>query len=212
MVEAATRAPGRPRTPVARDTLLATACAVFSQEGYAGASMSVIAASSGIRKSSLFHHFPSKQALYDEVMVWLLGELIELVPAAVGETDRYATRLDALGQTLVRYLAAHPHAARVLVRELVSGGRQLGGRGREAITIALRTTSAFLREGMELGAIAQQDPDHLALSLAGLHLTYFAAAEVSGELLGRDVFEGEVVREREVAVLAQVRRVCGVGG
>jgi AcrR family transcriptional regulator len=142
-------------------------------------------------------------------MVWLLGELGELIFKAIGGAHGYLERLDALGSMLVRFLAERPDAARVLLRELVNGGQSLDGRGREAIQNTMKITSAFLAEGMEAGAIARQDPRHLALSIAGLHLTYFAAAEVSSELLEGDVFSPELAEQRVQEVIGQVRRICG---
>ena len=58
------RSVGRPKNPVSRQFLLEKAREAFAQEGFAGASMGDIAQRAGLRKSSLFHHFPSKEALY----------------------------------------------------------------------------------------------------------------------------------------------------
>lgn len=40
------------------------AVALFLEKGYAGTSMSALAAACGVRKASLYHHFPSKEALF----------------------------------------------------------------------------------------------------------------------------------------------------
>jgi AcrR family transcriptional regulator len=182
---------------------------VFAQEGYAGASMRTIAVAVGIRKSSLFHHFSSKQALYQEVFTWLMVDLAQLIPLAVSSDETFAERLDRLSRTFVRHLAAKPSVACLLLRELVNGGRCLDERARDAMHTTLLATSLFLEEGMEQEMIARQDARQLALSLAGLHLTYFATPEVSGRLLGGDVFEQELVDVREAVVVGQVRRICG---
>jgi AcrR family transcriptional regulator len=51
---------GRPRR---RDEILAAAGALFAEEGYRNTSMREVAAASGILAGSLYHHFPSKEAI-----------------------------------------------------------------------------------------------------------------------------------------------------
>jgi AcrR family transcriptional regulator len=47
-----------------RDEVLAAATDAFLQAGYAGTSMADLAKAIGIQKASLYHHFPSKLALF----------------------------------------------------------------------------------------------------------------------------------------------------
>ncbi|WP_420346578.1 TetR/AcrR family transcriptional regulator [Pelagibius sp.] len=47
-----------------RAEILTLATALFLEKGYAGTSMSALARACGIQKASLYHHFPSKEALF----------------------------------------------------------------------------------------------------------------------------------------------------
>jgi AcrR family transcriptional regulator len=47
-----------------RAAILDQATQLFLERGYAGTSMSAIAEQCGLRKASLYHHFPSKEALF----------------------------------------------------------------------------------------------------------------------------------------------------
>lgn len=61
---------GRPPATDARDTrdvLLTTALELFARDGYATTSVRAIAAAAGLSDAGLYAHFPSKQALYDEL-------------------------------------------------------------------------------------------------------------------------------------------------
>ncbi len=51
------------RQPNMRSRLLIAAAQLFIKKGYSGASLSEIAAACNIKKSSLFHHFVSKEAI-----------------------------------------------------------------------------------------------------------------------------------------------------
>jgi AcrR family transcriptional regulator len=65
-----TRRRGRPRASEARDTrelLLKAALDLFASHGFAGTSVRQIARDAGLSEAGLYAHFPSKQAIYDEL-------------------------------------------------------------------------------------------------------------------------------------------------
>jgi len=204
------RRPGRPKNPVARETLLALALGAFAERGYAGASMAEIAGSAGLRKASLFHHFSSKEALYLEVLAGIASGLATALADARLQGGDFGDRLDTLGTIATHYFGGHPGAAQLLLRELLDGGPFSSGPGAPAIQATLDSLAAFLQAGMLQGEIPYQDPHHLALSIASLHLTYYAAPKVCEDLLEAEVFEASMNEARLEAVLEQVRRLCGV--
>lgn len=51
-----------------RDNLLKLAAKIFSEQGYSATTMRNIAEQAGIEAASIYYHFPSKEALVDEVM------------------------------------------------------------------------------------------------------------------------------------------------
>ena len=51
-----------------RPRILRAAAAIFREKGFNGASMQELAAAVGLTKSTLYHHFPSKQALLREIL------------------------------------------------------------------------------------------------------------------------------------------------
>ncbi len=204
------RRPGRPKNPIARETLLALALAAFADRGYAGASMAEIARSAGLRKASLFHHFTSKEALYLEVLSGIAADLGARVAEARLMTGEFGARLDRLGTLATSYFGDNPGAAQLLLRELLDGGPFYEGPGAQAIQATLDGIAAFLQSGMLQGEIPYQDPHQLALSIASIHLTYFSVPRVCGELLEGDIFEAGLNQARLEAVLEQIRRMCGV--
>lgn len=207
---AAPRRAGRPRNPVPRERLLDVARDAFAELGYAGASMNEIAGRAGIRKSSLFHHFANKDALYLEAVGATLAPLgVEVVAAATGDGD-FGARLDRLGEAVSGYLGAHPQAARLLVREVLDRGPFVVGDGRGAVEALLVTIRDFLAAGMSDGAILRQDAEHLTLSIIAVHLFYFAAQPLAEPLVGAELFTQDAVAMRMSAVSRQIRALVGV--
>lgn len=205
------RSPGRPKVPVAREDLIAKARSAFAEAGYAGASMAHIASQVGIRKSTLFHHVTSKEQLYVEVMEGLLADLESLVLKAMAPAT-FPERLDRLGELVSGYLGENPDAARLIVREFAGHGDLVPEGLQIAVGGTIRAISVFLKLGMDEGEIPNRDPDHLAMSLIGMHLMYWAAPGVSRMIAGDDIFTERAVRERIAQALPHARDICGVRG
>jgi AcrR family transcriptional regulator len=200
------RKPGRPRHPIGRDVLLVLARQAFAARGFAGVSMADVADSAGLRKASLFHNFASKDALYHEVIMAALADLGPPLARAREAEGDFLARLDHLADRATDTLAAHPDAARLLLRELMDGAA-----GHTATAQALDELAAFLQEGMLEGAIPTQDPHQLALSLASLHLGFFAVPALVEDLLEVGPEEPHAIAARKLAARAHTQRICGAG-
>jgi AcrR family transcriptional regulator len=61
----------RPRSEKAHQKVLDAAVGLFAKEGIDSTSMDAIAASSGVSKATIYKHWPDKDALALEVLVWL---------------------------------------------------------------------------------------------------------------------------------------------
>jgi TetR/AcrR family transcriptional regulator len=203
------RRPGRPKNPVSRDTLLSLALGAFADRGYTGASMNEIASAAGLRKASLFHHFPTKQALYLQVLEGIADQMASMVADARLGDGSFLERLDRLGSLITHFFGTHPGAARLLLRELLDRGPYYESVGSSGIQSTLDAIAAFLQAGMLQGEIPPQDPHQLALTIASVHITYYSVPHVCGELLEADIYEPESNEARLDAVLEQIRRLCG---
>ncbi|NKQ51572.1 TetR/AcrR family transcriptional regulator [Amycolatopsis sp. K13G38] len=93
-----------------RDELLRIAGRVFAQAGYAGTSLRDIADAAGILTGSLYHHFPSKEALAVELISEFQAEMDELARRPRLESGHPLTDLvefaDKVGQIAGRHRAA----------------------------------------------------------------------------------------------------------
>jgi AcrR family transcriptional regulator len=72
--------------PTTRNHILQVAAALFNQRGFNGTSMADLAAAVGVTKSSLYHHFPSKQSLLSEIIDLTVNRVTPLL-REVAESD-----------------------------------------------------------------------------------------------------------------------------
>ncbi|MFE4667517.1 TetR family transcriptional regulator [Streptomyces sp. NPDC056716] len=66
-----------------KDTILDAAVDNFQRLGYHGTSMRDIARDAGITVASIYHHFPSKQRILQDIMVRVLSDVISLTRNAL---------------------------------------------------------------------------------------------------------------------------------
>ncbi|MCH7667957.1 MAG: TetR family transcriptional regulator [Acidobacteria bacterium] len=67
------------KTVTTRDRICSEAASLFSQQGFNGTSMAELSIAVGITKSSLYHHFASKQALLSEIIERTVSRVTPLV-------------------------------------------------------------------------------------------------------------------------------------
>ncbi|MFM7570973.1 MAG: TetR/AcrR family transcriptional regulator [Betaproteobacteria bacterium] len=91
-----------------RDRILARAVEAFAQTGYAAASMAMLAQACGVSKATLYHYYPSKQALLFEALDRYTKRLLSIL-AATQPPGGLAPR-EALRGTLRALMAEYRHS------------------------------------------------------------------------------------------------------
>lgn len=107
-----------PATGTRRDEILSTATELFAEQGYHGVGMRAIAEAVGIRVSSLYHHFPSKDDLLAAITSEYAHSFITThLPILEGE-DPPSQRLRTCLRDQILYFAEHRLQRMVGLREL----------------------------------------------------------------------------------------------
>lgn len=93
------------RGSAARERLLATATRVFADKGYAAASTREICDAAGVNVSAIAYHFGGKEALYREVLLQPVRQIVSRMPAFDTAGLPLRDALHALFSALLRPLA-----------------------------------------------------------------------------------------------------------
>ena len=171
---------GAPPAPT-REVILDTAERLFAARGVEGVAVRDLAREMGITASSLYNHFPGKQALYDAVLERGLGPIVDVV---AGQDGLGPERVHATLDRLTAHLTRHPHLARLLQRALLEESpavqalleRWIGSLYREGIAVVRKAAR-------DAGWQAEQVP-HLGVALFGMIFAYFTNAAALRRLAG----------------------------
>lgn len=197
---------GRKRKRLRKGEILVEATRLFAERGYEGASMGDLAERVGLRKASLFHHFPSKDVLYATVLTELMDNVKTALLAAAAAEGSYAERLVAMTDAVTTTLGAQPHAARLLVREALDWGPVMRDNLGETINVVLSTARDFAKAGQKEGVFNPDvDLTQVVVSMVGVHVMPFAIGEIVERFTGKSPFDASFVEDRKLAVRAQVR-------
>jgi AcrR family transcriptional regulator len=83
-----------------RAALLDQATTLFAERGYAGTSLEDVASASQVTRGAVYHHFASKQALFEAVLQQQEARAMEAVAAAADAPDPWDAAIQALGAYL----------------------------------------------------------------------------------------------------------------
>lgn len=167
-----------------RQRILDVTLELLAEHGYEGASLQQVADRVGLHKSSLFHHFRSKEELAREVYRGLAERLLKrLEPLLAEDPPRLESLLAAL-EASADHFAAEPASARLLMRLMVTR-REVDTRGEgdpftvprgqvDAIDRVLWGVGEWLARARAAGVIRSVPVRHTVLNLMGLVLFYSA--------------------------------------
>jgi len=133
----------RLRAPQRRAQLLAVAVEVFAERGFHATAMDEIAEAAGVTKPVLYQHFPSKRALYRELLDDVEEQLIARIVATTSGATTGRERVELGFAAYFAFVSEHRAAFRLLF-------------------------GASVRNDAEFAAVAERAIERIADLIAGL--------------------------------------------
>ncbi len=182
-----------------REAILVEARRCFAEHGYVGTSLNDIAAGVGIRRPSLLHHFPSKDAVYREVFERALSEFfveVESAVAGLAEGTSGWDRVQIVLSSAFHYFEGNHDVIRLLRWEALDHSGHLGIDLGATLRPLFERAVAFFEREMQRGTFRRHDPAQLLITGYGALLSYFSDASFLEGLAVRPPFAPDALLER----------------
>ena len=197
-------------SPTTREHILTVARARFAERGFAGTSLNDIADDVGIRRPSLLHHFPSKDALYREVLIDAFSDWAELVEQATTGPREGWRQVEQVLRAAFTFFEEHPDFVRLARREALEGGPMLEGELTALLKPLFDRGAEFLQREMDAGRLQRYDAKQLLLTGYGAILSYFSDAPLIAGLLDHAPMSPAALAERREHVIDVLRNALQV--
>ena len=164
------------RSEANRERIVAAAEHLFAERGYSDTSIDAVAAKVGMHQPGIYYYFPSKQALYEEVIRAAISPLDERIKELLTSSDSPEERLLKSITAWVDLLAERPPLAQLILHEAAKPDSkaiarilpEMGTRVQEMIE------DAFKELGLEA---TPDDVFHYASATTGAAVFYVAAMQ-----------------------------------
>ena len=128
---------------------------LFSQKGFDGCSVDLIAEKAKVNKASIYYYFKDKASLYEEVLEENLNRFLERVREAVGKEESAEKKLEAFARSYAANFSSNKAMAPLMLRELASDGTHLTDNTRAVLREIIEVVDNILKQGHQDGVFRE---------------------------------------------------------
>lgn len=195
-----------PRASASRARLRAAAAAEFAARGFAGATVDRIASRARVTKAMVYYHFPSKAALYREILRDLFASVAERVAAVREAGGSPQAQLAGFIRAINETALAEPTFPPTWLREIADGGRHVDESVLRQTARVVGTLTEILHDGEAAGVFRPLPPLVVQFGIVGPLLLSAATESLRANLPALPLYK--ISRE---SIAAHVERMALAG-
>lgn len=144
--------------------ILAAGLVVFSQYGFRGSTLDMVAEAAGLSKPNLLYYFRSKDAIYTALLARLLENWLEPLRGIDADGDPVEELL-AYAKRKLDMSQHFPRESRLFANEIIQGAPRIGDVLRGELRELVDEISGVIDGWAAAGRIKPVDPRHLIFSI-----------------------------------------------
>lgn len=148
-----------------REQILEEAGRLFAEQGYHGAAVGDICDALRVGKGVFYWYFPSKEAVFSELLQESLLQLRRAQQAAIGTVDDPIARIEQGIRASIEFFRANPSVLAVI--RIAGRYEEFSGLVQRGQEIVVADVATHIKEGMAAGTIRHGDPELMAHGILG---------------------------------------------
>lgn len=164
----------KPRTRIQQKNhtaIMAAGLEVFSQYGFRGSTLDQVADAAGLSKPNVLYYFPSKEAIYTELLLGLLENWLEPLEQLNADGDPVEELLDYVHRKLTMS-RNFPRESRLFATAILQGASEIKPVLEGELRNLVHMKADVILGWMDSGRIRKVDPVHLIFSIWALTQHY----------------------------------------
>jgi TetR/AcrR family transcriptional regulator len=185
-------------------SILDAALTLFAEEGFDGASIAAIAERAGVSKANVFHHYPSKEALYFSVLQQATAVHADYAEELFRAPMSSAEKIKNLLIFEMENMLENPQRTRLLLRQVAEAGHErVHALARKVFQRNFTAVVRLFEQGQERGEFLRSvDCGAAAMLLCGATQCFFNCHEVLREFRDHNGLEKpDVYAERAASLI-----------
>ena len=148
-----------------REQVLETAARLFAEESYHGTAVGDICDELGVGKGVFYWYFPSKEALFSEILQSSLLQLRRAQQTAIEDIEDPCLRIEAGIKASVEFFRSNPGLLSLI--RTAARYDEFSGLVVKGQEIIANDTAVHIKEGIATGSFRQGDPELMAHGILG---------------------------------------------
>src|SRR5262245_22878075 len=185
----------RPKTDDSkvRARILTSAERLFAARGYAGTAVRDIARDADVNGAMIHYYFGNKESLYHSIIENAAVTVRGLIAETAGSEGSTEERLSRFVDAYASYIFSHPNLARVLMREMMSGGQHFVKVAGPHVSSNYRMLRELLEEGARNGDLRDIDLELAPVSLLGMVVVFQLLRPIITVVMGKRDYDQQFI-------------------
>ena len=198
----------RPRT-AGRERIITAATALFADLGYRATSMRMIARRARCDVALAYHHFGSKEALYETIIRDYSGRYAGLF-AVLTRPGTPEQRVAALVDGVIDFMRDNLPFVKTLAREVMAPSKVYTRTMQKNMRALLEVGGRAIADGVTRGTVAPVAPREFLLLAYGMISYYMVASTSLTTLFGESALDGEPLARLRAEAKAMIMARLGL--
>lgn len=141
-----------------KELILETAKKVFSEFGYDGARVDLIAKEAGVNKAGIYYHIGGKEKLYEAVLKKTFVNIFDQLIKGVEKMNTPEKKLRFYIQGFIKSIAEYPFLPPIMLREIATGGKNISETISYEFSKIIGCLARILEDGEKEGTFIKTSP------------------------------------------------------